>query len=132
MYIPGVSHSMNEELNKSQMQEFNAKYEGYADRSYGYMGLRNAISMQEFITILNSIREWNAGTDNEKINLRVINHTRINIDVYINNPNMQLEKLLSETENPERYYFTFKTEDIQYETNFGRIREIKMEMFKIN
>ena len=122
---------MNDELEKVDMEEFNEQFERYSDRRIGYLGEPNAISMQEFATILNSTREWNEYTDTDKITINVIQHTSLNIRPYLKDSTLPIEKLLSEITEPEKYYFTFKSENIKYETDFGRIKEITMDMYKI-
>ena len=122
---------MNDELQEVDMDEFNEQYERYSDRKIGYLGEPNAISIQEFATILNSIREWNEYTDTDQITLNVIQHTSLNIKPYLKDSSLPLEKLLSEIVEPEKYYFTFEGNNIKYEENFGRIKEITMDMYKI-
>lgn len=122
---------MNEDVEKVNMAEFNEQYERYSDIRIGYLGMPNAISMQEFATILNSIREWNEYTDTDQITLNVIEHTSLNIKPYLKDSSLPLEKLLSEITEPEKYYFTFESKNIKYEENFGRIKEITMDMYKI-
>ncbi len=128
---------MYDRLNESEILEYNAKYEKYADRllGEGYRGIENALSLHEFVTILNSIKEWNQTNEyNNEITLNVIDRAHIsgiNINFYIVNDSVVADQLLSDIVDPENYYFTFESKNIQYEARTGLIKDITMTMFRI-
>ena len=80
-YVASVSSQVNDTMREKQISEFNAQFEGYANRSaksgtikegVGYKGIANAISVQEFATLYNLASEWNKNNESEKIEMKCI------------------------------------------------------------
>lgn len=103
----------------------NLKHMQIEKQKFGYLNEKNAISMQEFITICNLIRDWNQRIPADMVKINVIERVPVNIKMYLQDTSKPLEELLTNLENQELYYLTFQSKDIVY-NNTGRISEITM------
>ena len=113
-------------MKQKEILDFNSQFETYADRTQG-------ISLQEFVTIYNNIEDWNERMPSDTIELNVNDRTGTStrIKEYLTeNTDKTMEDLLTRLENPELYYFIFKSEDIKYNEKDGRIYQINMIMAK--
>jgi len=103
---------------------------------------KNGISLQDFATIYNLILEWNRTMPSDTIELRIVpvgitdtNVTNIKkaleaqLKKDYNKEKVLVERLL-EIDNPESYYFEFKSSGIGYNNDLGRINKIDMKMIK--
>ena len=96
---------------------------------HGYLGEKSAISLQEFVTICNQVRDWNERMPSDKIKIEVIERTVTNIKQYLQNTSKPLEQFITSLDNPELYYLTFETKDIEYNKK-GQISGIVMTIRK--
>lgn len=115
-YISGVFGTVNDDIKLKDIREFNAQFEGYANREEGYQNIKNAISVQEFASIYNLVQDWNKTYPSDKIKVSINTvgtmppNTIKNGDL---NPEYQnnLENLftvLNQNGGLKNFYFEFK------------------------
>lgn len=140
--ISGTSNAINEKMRAREISEFNAKFEGFANRRNGYLGIENAISVQDLATLCNLIRDWNKNNESDQIELTIVNRaTTPNYNTFMSyiskdgvNYNKTLENLFVEIRDDIEYYYficasVIQDEDgqgIKYENEGGRISAIKL------
>ncbi len=82
---------------------------------FGNLGIENAISLQNLITICNIANDWSNANPTEKIRVTILNGEMPNKDIVESfiRQNITSEELLRIlSEDVERYYFVF-TENIR-------------------
>lgn len=145
-YVANISGNINSELSQREILEFNAGFEGYASKEQGYLGIKNAISMQEFATICNLSREWNRTNPTDKIKITVTSTggggkqtvgreivNKVNNDYMYIDSNKPLEDLfvdLSGYGALETFYFEFEIRNIGYNNETGRVEQISLNMLQ--
>lgn len=75
-YVGSASDNINSRLKQTQIDEFNAQITVYASKQEGYLGLQNTISVQEFVTLCNFIRNWNENNPSDRVTINM-EHNRI-------------------------------------------------------
>lgn len=85
----------------------------------GYLGIKNAISLQEFMAICNMIRDINERVPADRVELNIVERTPANIKQYLQNTSKPLEQLITDLTDSELYYFTFENKDITYKERKG-------------
>lgn len=108
-YITSVSELSRDNITLQAIAEFNSKFEIYANRdeSAGYLGKKNAIAIQEFVSICSMVQDWNLSNVHDKIEINIIgkDEKKINknVTLYLNSK-MNTEWLISVLKD---YYFIF-------------------------
>lgn len=130
-YVATTSAQTNERLKEEEIQEFNVQFTSYADRGkdgYYYNPLKgkgeNSISIQEFATLYNTIREWNLNNPSDKITFDIGSKTgsirnvsgKPKLSDYLSSGVKTAEELFTEyfEGDIQRYYLTFQSSDITY------------------
>ena len=135
-YIRGISSDVNDNMKQKDILEFNAQFEQYANRKdKANIYEENAISIQDFATLCNLVRDWNRRNLSDIIEINVNQKAGVstNIKKYLPNPKnpeeaeAKIEEFIANLVNAEKYYFIFKADNIKYE-NHGRISYISMDM----
>lgn len=134
--MSNASNNINNSIKQAEILQFNAQFEGYANKNPG-------ISLQDFATIYNFIAEWNRNNPSDIIKLNLNpgttgeNAALKDIEKQVKNSKNEykIEKLL-QIKDAELYYFEFESSDIGYNNDLdnpscGRINEISMRMKKI-
>lgn len=83
-----TSHEISEIEKQEEIARFNAKFTRFANKNEpyvqenddgttqiiytGYLGIKNAISIQDFATLYNMAMEWNKNNPSEKIKITLI------------------------------------------------------------
>lgn len=129
-YVSNASKEMKENMKQKEILEFNAQFEAYSGKENGYLNIKNAISIQEFSGLCNLVRDWNKRYPQDKIDIDIIERTSVSIKPYLKDSTKPLEELLTQIKEPDLYYFIFKSEDIEYNNENGRICNITMTMWK--
>ena len=134
-YISNVSNDVNNNMRARQISEFNAQFEGYANRTTetGYKNITNAISLQEFATIYNLATEWNINNDSDKIEIRcqgtegfskfdsgMPEATRKTIEEFLSD--------LDRSGEITRYYVIFNIPQDGYTNENGRISKLNFSL----
>ena len=132
--ISGVSSDINDEMHRKDILEFNAKFEGFANRRNGYLGIENAISVQDVATLCNLIVN-RATTPNYNIFMSYISKDGVNSKKPLDN----LLTTLALDGDLDKYYFICSTviqdtdtQGIKYGNDGGRISEIRLRGGKID
>ncbi len=130
-YVATTSARTNERIKEEEILEFNTQFTSYADRGkdgYYYEPLtgkgENSISIQEFATLYNTIREWNVNNPSITIaydigvktgSIRNI-YGKPRLTDYLANGAKTAEQLFTEYFEGDilRYYFTLQSTDIEY------------------
>lgn len=74
--VSNIAKSIQEKQYEKRISEFNAQFEGFASRNTrGYLGIKDAISVQEFAKIYDMALEWNKSNPSEKIIIQVESQT---------------------------------------------------------
>lgn len=130
-YVANVSGDVNTELKQKEIIEFNNQFTKYAGRVKGYNDKANAISLQEFATICNLTREWNAKNPSDKVSIVIKEGIKKEVlQKYVREGSKQpLEELLSDLDI-YRYYIEFKSQNIHYNSETGRIDQISLKMLQ--
>ena len=129
-YVARTSAETNERLQEEDIQEFNAQLTSYADRGtngYYYNSVtgkgQDSISVQEFATLYNTIREWNSNNPSDTITFSITPKPNIsicpsnrNINTYLANGTKTAEELFAEYFGGDttQYYFTLQSSGIRY------------------
>ena len=138
--ISGISSDINDEMHRKDILEFNAKFEGFANRRNGYLGIENAISVQDVATLCNLTRDWNKNNEDDQVTVTIVNRaTTPNYNIfmsYISKDGVNSKKPL---DNLDKYYFICSTviqdtdtQGIKYRNDGGRISEIRLRGGKID
>lgn len=148
--ISGISSEVNDNMHRKDILEFNAKFEGFANRRNGYLGIENAISVQDVATLCNLTRDWNKNNEDDQITVTIVNRaTTPNYNIFMSylskdgaNSNEPLENLLTTLAlqgDLEKCYFICASviqdadsQGIKYENEGGRISEIRLRGRKID
>lgn len=142
-YVGRMSEQVNDNMKAEKIQEFNAKFTGYADRGeFGYAGKQDAISVQEFTKLYNLVKDWNTNNESDQIKIifRSNNDGILNIKENINDINSYIKAFKPTSEqiladyfkgNTLDYYIEFKSDETKYENTGGRISSITLRMKKI-
>lgn len=83
-----TSHEISETERRQEVERFNAQFEKFASKNEkfeikkedgtkeyvyaGYLGIKNAISIQDFASLCNLTAEWNKNNPNEKIKITLL------------------------------------------------------------
>lgn len=130
-YVAATSAQTDERMKEEKIQEFNVQFTSYADRGedgYYYDSLtgkgKDSISIQEFATLYNTIKEWNLNNPSEIITLDIGFTTgsirniygKPKLTDYLASGNKTAEDLFTEYFEGDilRYYFTFQSSGIEY------------------
>ncbi len=148
--ISGVSSDINDEMHRKDILEFNAKFEGFANRRNGYLGIENAISVQDVATLCNLTRDWNKNNEDDQVTVTIVNRaTTPNYNIFMSyiskdgvNSKKPLDNLLTTLAldgDLDKYYFICSTviqdtdtQGIKYGNDGGRISEIRLRGGKID
>jgi len=135
-YVANVSGGINAELKQKEILEFNSRFEGYANKEKGYLDIKNAISLQEFASICNMVRQWNSGNPSDKVEITIDNgrHKEL-LRKYANSDSKEpLEDLFTKINKEyggiENYYFEFTSQNIHYRNETGRVDQISLKMLQ--
>ena len=146
-----MSGTVTDNMEEQKIQEFNAQFLGFADRENGYAGIKNAISVQEFVKLYNLIKNWNENNPSDTIEIEYATNngglsnaeTFQSISDYLGEFKPTSEDILSNyfidkrEPNPslrnklEQYYFEFKSIEAKTDNTGGRISKITIRMKKI-
>lgn len=117
-YIGSVSSETSNTINKHKITEFNAQFEGYANREEG-------LSVQEFATLYNLVKNWNKNNESDIIEIKFGTNaggiTSVpgsgDIRNYLKDDKHTMEDLLSVffKNKQEEYYFEFTTADMKHD-----------------
>lgn len=135
-YVANASGRVNNELKQKEILEFNSQFEGYANKKPGYLNIDNAISIKEFASLCNLVREWNNNNPSDQVEINTKTRDGINLEKYTKSGSKEeLETLITElnkgltyNDKLKVYYFTFKAENITYSNQTGRIKGIYLEL----
>lgn len=135
-YVANSSEEINENLKRKEMAEFNAQFEVYANKEPGYLEIKNAISVQEFATLCNLVRQWNSENLSDIIELIVNSGPEKNkIQEYAKQNSREALEDLFEYLNcrggMQNYYFLLEATDMGYSDETGRVNRIKLEVKKL-
>lgn len=131
-YASDTAKKVKENKDQEKINIFNVSISGYADRDekQGYLGIKNAISAQEFATLINLTRDWNDNNPSEIIDVEIKGDSTIYLNL---NKSLEDRKTLESIFNElnkkhplENYYFEFSSQNIEYSKYDGRINKIKL------
>lgn len=120
-----TSNAVNDEMRKKQISEFNAQFEGFANRRNGYLKeeleekhkrpIENTISVQDLVALCNLTREWNQNNESDQIEITIINGNMPNYRLFMSylkkdgaNYDKPLKNLLTKLAidgDLDKYYF---------------------------
>lgn len=117
-YIGSTSAETTNNIRKSKITEFNAQFEGYANRKEG-------LSVQEFCGLYNRVKNWNENNQSDIIEIKfgtsngAITTVLGSGDIrnYLKDDKHSVEDLLSDffKDNQENYYFEFNSVDMEHD-----------------
>lgn len=122
-YVSSTSRIYEEEMARTQVLQFNRRFEIY---THDGKGQREKMKAQDVATLYSWVKQWNDGGEghpNDRVELKF--GTGYNLKAFFNNPSNTIEEFLIEYSDGE-----FNCTNLEYRENDGRVSSVTISCIK--